>query len=363
MVRAAEAISEPLEEAILGHHERLDGSGYPRGIRGTHLSISARLAGIVDTYDALLQHKSYSPAFAAHDAIRLVNSMRDRQFDSALVKCFVQALGVYPTGSWVQLADGRLGIVRSQTAGQPARPQVALVCDSTGGALKADTMLWQPSRRGDIARAVLPGQMQLSQRIVDAAVSGRGKPCRLIEVSCLSAIELYSFAACPYAQRTHITLLEKKLDFEIIEIDLFNRPEWFSTISPYGKVPVLRHADVTVHESSIINQYLDEAFPQPALMPESPALRAQVRIWMDYCETRFLPALHKLMSEAGDTGRLTANNAKLAEVLRHIEHEGLRKNGSGPWFFGTQFSLADIQFAPFLERFDMYVQLAGAALA
>ncbi len=170
MVRAAEVISETLEEAILGHHERLDGSGYPRGVRGTRLSLSARLAGIVDTYDALMQHKSYGPALPAHDAIRLLNSMRDTQFDSALVKTFIQALGVYPTGSWVQLADGRLGIVRSQTAHEPARPQIALVCDGSGDALKTDAMLWRPARRGDIARAVLPGQVRVSQRIVDAAV-------------------------------------------------------------------------------------------------------------------------------------------------------------------------------------------------
>lgn len=178
----------------------------------------------------------------------------------------------------------------------------------------------------------------------------------------MATIELYSFAACPYAQRTHITLLEKQLDFAIIEIDLFNRPAWFTTISPYGKVPVLRHVGVTVHESSIINQYLDEAFPQPALMPGSPALRAQARIWMDYCETRFLPAVHKLMSEADDADKRAANNEKLSEVLRHIEHEGLRRTGAGPWFFGLQFSLVDIQFAPFLERFDMYVRLAGATV-
>lgn len=170
MVRAAEAISGALEEAILGHHERLDGSGYPRGVRGTHLPLPARLAGIVDTYDALLQNRSYSPALTAHDGIRLINSMRDKHFDAALVKRFIQALGVYPTGSWVQLADGRLGIVRSQTPDEPARPRIALVCDSIGGALKTDTVLWQPVRRGDIARAVLPGQMPVSQRIVDAAV-------------------------------------------------------------------------------------------------------------------------------------------------------------------------------------------------
>lgn len=178
----------------------------------------------------------------------------------------------------------------------------------------------------------------------------------------MATLELYSFAACPYAQRAHITLLEKKLDFSVIEIDLFNRPAWFTAISPYGKVPVLRHADVTVHESSIINQYLDEAFPEPALMPATPALRAQARIWMDYCETRFLPAVHKLMSEADDMDKRSANNDKLSEVMRHIENEGLRKTGPGPWFFGSGFSLVDIQFAPFMERFDMYVQLAGAVL-
>lgn len=171
MVRAAEAISAPLEEALLGHHERLDGSGYPRGIRGTHLPLTARLAGIVDTYDALLQNRSYSPALAAHDAIRLVNSMRNRQFDSALVKAFILALGVWPTGSWVQLADGRFGIVRSQAPDEPARPLIALVCDSDGHALETDARLWRPARRSDIARAVLPGQVQASRRIVDAAVS------------------------------------------------------------------------------------------------------------------------------------------------------------------------------------------------
>lgn len=171
MVRAAEAISEPLEEALLGHHERLDGSGYPRGIRGTHLPLAARLAGIVDTYDALLQDKSYSPALAAHDAIRLINSMRNRKLDSALVKTVILALGIYPTGSWVQLADGRVGIVRRQADGEPARPSIALVCTGSGGALKTDALLWRPGRRGDIARAVLPGQMPVSRRIVEAAIS------------------------------------------------------------------------------------------------------------------------------------------------------------------------------------------------
>jgi glutathione S-transferase len=176
----------------------------------------------------------------------------------------------------------------------------------------------------------------------------------------MSTIELYSFEGCPYAQRSRMALLEKGLAFGLTEIDLFNRPAWFREISPYGKVPVLRHAGATVYESAIINQYLDEAFPLPPLLPATPALRAQARIWMDYCETRFLVATHKLMSEAGDMTRRADNIARLSEVLRFIEHEGLRKLSDGPYFFGERVSLADLQFAPFFERFGTYEQLGGA---
>jgi glutathione S-transferase len=176
----------------------------------------------------------------------------------------------------------------------------------------------------------------------------------------MSTIELYSFEGCPYAQRSRMTLLEKGLDFVLTEIDLYNRPASFAEISPYGKVPVLRHAGITVYESPIINQYLDEAFPSPPLLPASPGLRAQARIWMDYCDTRFLTATHKLMAEADDPASRLANVAKLTEVLRFLEHEGLRKLGPGPFFFGDTVSLVDLQFSPFFERFGTYATLGGA---
>jgi HD-GYP domain-containing protein (c-di-GMP phosphodiesterase class II) len=171
MVRTAAAISDTLEEAVLGHHERLDGSGYPRGLRGTHLPLAARLAGIVDTYDALMQDRRYAPALAAHDAMRLVNSMRGSKFDAAMVRTFIRALGLYPTGSWVQLADGRLGIVRSQSRDEPTRPFIALVSDSAGRGLQPGAPLWRPIRRGDIVRAVRVGEMRINPRIVDDAVT------------------------------------------------------------------------------------------------------------------------------------------------------------------------------------------------
>jgi glutathione S-transferase len=177
----------------------------------------------------------------------------------------------------------------------------------------------------------------------------------------MSTVELFSYEACPFAQRTRMVLIEKGIAFELTEIDLGARPSWFLEVSPYGKVPLLRHDGRLVYESAIINQYLDEVFPQPPLMPADAYARAQVRIWMDYCETRYLPAAHRLMAERDQPGKLAENRAKLTEVMRFMEHEGLRKLSDGPYWMGAAPTLVDFQFVPFLERFAVYEELAGAA--
>ncbi len=171
MVRSASPVSETVEDAVLGHHERLDGTGYPRGLRGTQIPLPARLAALADTYDAMLQDRRYAPAIAAHDAMRLVNAMSGKKFDTAIVRSFMRALGLYPTGSWVQIADGRLGVVRSQAEGEPTRPHVALLSDSAGRRLPAGPALWQPIRRQDIVSAVPLRCMQIPQRQLDESLS------------------------------------------------------------------------------------------------------------------------------------------------------------------------------------------------
>jgi HD-GYP domain-containing protein (c-di-GMP phosphodiesterase class II) len=170
MVRSAAPVPEVVEDAVLGHHERLDGSGYPRGLRGTQIPLPARVAGLVDTYDAMLQDRRYAPALAAHTAMRLVNQMGGRKFDTAIVRSFIRAVGPWPTGSWVQLADGRLGIVRQQAAEEPDRPHVALVSDSAGRPLPAGPTLWQPIRRGDILRGLEAGAVRLPAAQLDEAL-------------------------------------------------------------------------------------------------------------------------------------------------------------------------------------------------
>lgn len=154
-----------------------------------------------------------------------------------------------------------------------------------------------------------------------------------------------------------MALVEKGLPFALTEVDLFDRPAWFRDVSPYGKVPVLVHEGVTIYESAIINQYLDERFPDPPLLPPGPAARAQARIWMDYCDTRLLPALNALTAGGShDRERIDA----LSGILRFIEREGLSRLGPGPFWFGPRPGLVDLQFAPFFERFPVYREAGGA---
>ncbi len=76
-------------------------------------------------------------------------------------------------------------------------------------------------------------------------------------------------------------MLEKGIDFTPIEIDLQKKPDGFTQISRYGKVPAIKHGDVEIYESAIINEYLDEVFPEPPLLPKDPGAKAIARIWID----------------------------------------------------------------------------------
>lgn len=164
-------------------------------------------------------------------------------------------------------------------------------------------------------------------------------------------LHLYSYAGCPFARRTRMTLLEKGLDFELTEIDIRNKPSNFAEISPYGKVPVLLHGDGRLYESAIINEYLDETFPAPALMPVEPLRRAQARIWMDYCDSRFGAASWKFAQAGDDEAARESARTELRDCFEFIEQEGMRKLSEGPYWLGAGVSLVDIQFMPFFMRY------------
>ena len=175
----------------------------------------------------------------------------------------------------------------------------------------------------------------------------------------MESIKIYSSARCPYAQRTRMLMIEKEIPFELTEVDLRNKPDWFLAVSPYGKVPVIVDDGQTIYESAIINEYLDEKYKSIPMMPEAPVERAKARIWMDYCTNKYLTLSRKLLVDHGNEELQTENKKKMKESLIYIEQECFEKNANGPFWLGNNISLVDLHYAPFFERFGAFKELFG----
>jgi glutathione S-transferase len=178
----------------------------------------------------------------------------------------------------------------------------------------------------------------------------------------MSEIEIYSAVLCPFAHRSRLTLIEKGVPFNLIEIDLQNKPANFGEISPYGKVPVLKHGNHLVWESAIINEYLNEAFLDPPLLPKEPIQRAQARIWINFADSRLFATSHKLLVSQNPQQQ-TESVKDLTEHLRFIEHEGLQKlSAEGPYWFGAEISLVDLTYYPWFEQLTVLEHFRGFQL-
>ena len=153
----------------------------------------------------------------------------------------------------------------------------------------------------------------------------------------MSDLVLYDSIDSPYAHRVRLVLAHKNVAHRRVSIDVTQPPPWFRGLSPYGKVPALTTSNgLTLYESAIINEYLDEVFPDPLLMPPNPGLRAQVRIWTDYCDRHLAVAHFRLLLGKG-------TEAQLNDVLRFMETHGL----IGPFWLGPSPSLVDLNCYPF----------------
>lgn len=116
-------------EMVQTHHERYDGKGYPNGLREAEIPVYGRIAGIVDSYDALINSTPYRQAIAPSEAIKLLYNVRNVDFQKELVEVFIQALGVYPAGSLVELTTGAVGVVVGEHRHRRLRPKLVLLLD------------------------------------------------------------------------------------------------------------------------------------------------------------------------------------------------------------------------------------------
>ena len=126
---------------IENHHERMDGSGYPRGMEGATIPVLARIAGLVDAYDAMITPRPYAPARTSHEAVQELIDGKGTMFQEALVEQFIQAIGLFPTGTLVELNTGEVGIVTRQNETRRLKPELIVVLDGEKNKLSAPIIL------------------------------------------------------------------------------------------------------------------------------------------------------------------------------------------------------------------------------
>ena len=165
---------------------------------------------------------------------------------------------------------------------------------------------------------------------------------------------LYTAERCPYAARARITLAEKGIAYDAVEIDLGDRPAWIYEKNATGRVPVYEEDEgLVLPESEVIMEYLEERYPEPALWPADPAERALGRLWLRRFDDRLGDAYYE--SRRGD-GREQLD-ARLVELDRALEAQ--------PYLSGREYGLADIAYVPWilraLERFEVELPPALAA--
>jgi glutathione S-transferase len=152
-------------------------------------------------------------------------------------------------------------------------------------------------------------------------------------------ITLYDADRCPYCARTRIVLAEKGVDYETVVVDLDDRPAWIYEKNPVGRVPVIEEDTFVLAESAVINEYLNERYPDPPLLPVDPGARAVARMRIFRFDELSRPYYAVRREEEGARERLDAQLGKLDALLE-----------AQPFLTGPDFGLADVAYVPWILR-------------
>ena len=152
-------------------------------------------------------------------------------------------------------------------------------------------------------------------------------------------ITLYDADRCPYCARVRIVLAEKGIEYETVEIDLVDRPAWIYEKNPLGRVPVLEEDTFLLAESAVIDEYLDDRYPEPPLWPADPAERALRRMLVFRFDELSRPYYALRRGDDGAADRLDVVLSELDALLQ-----------GQPFLTGREFGLADIAYVPWILR-------------
>jgi len=129
ILKKVSGINETIISIVSSHHERYDGSGYPNGLEGKRVPVQGRIASIIDCYTAMTRENKYRKAIAPHEALQTMYNWRNKYFQAELIEQFLQCIGVYPTGSLVEMSSGEVGMIMSQNKTQRLKPKIMMLLD------------------------------------------------------------------------------------------------------------------------------------------------------------------------------------------------------------------------------------------
>jgi HD-GYP domain-containing protein (c-di-GMP phosphodiesterase class II) len=141
ILRSTSGLPPQLPELAALHHERHDGSGYPKGLKGKNIGMMGSIAAIVDTFDALTARRPYAEPVSPSTALSMLYKWRGTFFDGTLVEQFIRCIGIFPLGSVVELNSGEVGIVIAQNIEKRLQPRVMVIRDAAGNPLKPQKLL------------------------------------------------------------------------------------------------------------------------------------------------------------------------------------------------------------------------------
>ncbi len=161
---------------------------------------------------------------------------------------------------------------------------------------------------------------------------------------------LFSGSTCPFSHRCRFVLNEKACDFEIQDVDLYNKPPEIDAMNPYGDVPILVERDLTLYNPNLINEYIDERFPHPQLMPADPIQRARARLFLYTFERELFSFVRVLENRDETEKRKAIARNQIREQLMQLSPIFAKNK----FLMGDEFTMLDVMMAPLLWRLGYY---------
>ncbi|MDH3620109.1 MAG: HD-GYP domain-containing protein [Gammaproteobacteria bacterium] len=140
-IKEAGNVDQRVLDMVATHHERFNGSGYPKGLKGTQIPVFGRIAGIVDSYTAITSDRPYAAAKSSYDAMREFKAAADVLFQAEMVEQFIQAIGIFPAGTLVELNTGEVGVVLKEQRSARLQPKIAVILDADKNRLEKSAVL------------------------------------------------------------------------------------------------------------------------------------------------------------------------------------------------------------------------------